>query len=171
MEKKINYEFDSYDKFGNLNGKYFVSMIFFLFFLSFLILLIFKNVIKLHSINIEIILNGLIIDFKNMVEIYKLSHFWVLLGSFTTYIVISLLVVSYYIYITFLMKFEQRKLANFGLENYYLKKKLKDGVIYEVVPGEVMEYDKFLKQFNNMIQRNKMGSCEIKRTGKVGGVS
>ena len=25
MEKKINYEFDSYDKFGNLNGKYFVS--------------------------------------------------------------------------------------------------------------------------------------------------
>lgn len=168
MEKKINYEFDSYDKFGNLNGKYFVGMLFFLFFLSFLILLIFKNVIKLHSINIEIIFNGLIIDFKNMIEIYKLSHFEGLLGSFTTYIVISLLVVFYYIYETFSMKFEQRKLANFGLENYYLKKKLKDGVIYEVVPGEVMEYDKFLKQFNNMIQRNKMGSCEIKRTGKVG---
>ena len=55
MEKKINYEFYSYDKFGNLNGKYFVGMLFFLFFLSFLILLIFKNVIKLHSINIEII--------------------------------------------------------------------------------------------------------------------
>ena len=100
MEKKINYEFDSYDKFGNLNGKYFVGMLFFLFFLSFLILLIFKNVIKLHSINIEIIFNGLIIDFKDMIEIYKLSHFEGLLGSFTTYIVISLLVVFYYIYET-----------------------------------------------------------------------
>ena len=31
-----------------------------------------------------------------------------------------------------------------------------------------MDYDRFLKQFNNMTQRNKMGSCEIKRFDKVG---
>ena len=166
--KKTKYEFGIYDKYGNLNGVYFIGMLFFLFFLSFLILLIFKNIIKLHSINIEIILNGLIIDFKSMIQIYKLNHFLGLLSSFKTYIVINILVVIYYIYKTFLNKFEQRKLANYGLENYYLKKKLKDGYVYNVVPGEVMEYDKFLKQFNNMIQRNKMGSCEIKRVDKVG---
>jgi len=31
-----------------------------------------------------------------------------------------------------------------------------------------MEYDKFLKQFDNMVQRNNMGSCEIKRFHKIG---
>lgn len=166
--EKIKYEFGSFDKYGNLNGKYVVGMLFFIFFFTFFILLISKNIIELHTLNYKEIFKSLINEVKEIISLYKYSEFFKIINEYKVYFIIGLFFDFYYLYYVISRKKEQRKLANYGLENYYLKKKLKDGYIYEVVAGEIMDYDKFLKQFNNMTQRNKMGSCEIKRFDKVG---
>jgi DNA segregation ATPase FtsK/SpoIIIE, S-DNA-T family len=168
MISKPIYEFGSFDKSGNLNGKYVVGMLLFIFFTSFLILLMIKNILELHSLDYKIILPNLLNELKGLIQIYKSNEFIGVINEYKTYFIIGVFLDFYYFYYVINKKLEQRKLSNYGLENYYLKKKLKDGYIYEVVPGERMDYDKFLKQFNNMTQRNKMGSCEIKRFDKVG---
>ncbi len=168
MKQKLKYEFASYDKYGNLNGAYFVSVILFIIISSFLLSIVIFKVYQFEKFNIEFLFFSLKNEFKNIYFILKYNE---LLQFFTRYIFyfsLGFILTFLYIKTILLKKLEQRKLANFGLENYYLKKKLKDGYIYEVVAGERMDYDKFLKQFENMTQRNEMGSCEIKRVNKVG---
>jgi hypothetical protein len=166
MDKK--YEFGSYDKLGNLNGSYFLGMIFLLIFITYLISYISFLFVKTLKIDYTFYINSLITTIKNTYLIYNSNGLAEALNYNKVYVLLCAIVIFTYIYKTFTRKSEQRKLANFGLENYYLKKKLSDGYIYEVVPGEVMEYDRFLKQFDNMTQRNKMGSCEITRYDKIG---
>jgi len=169
MEKqKQVYEFGSYDKLGNLNGQYFVGIIFLLFFLTYIISYISFLFVQSLEIDYNFYIDSLMRTLKNSYHIYNRNGFVGVVAYNKVYVILSIIVIITYIYKTIINKKEQRKLANYGLENYYLKKKLQDGYIYEVVPGEVMDYDKFLKQFDNMIQRNEMGSCEIKRINKVG---
>ena len=172
MEDKKVYEFGSYDKYGNLNSKYFIGMIFFIFIISYSISFIVTDFIK-HIFNdnilsYETLLKELFINLKMNYYLINDNNFIAVISINKLYIFISMVSVFFYSYRTLINKTEQRKLRNFGLENYYLYKKLKGGYIYRVVNGEVMEYDKFLKQFDNMTQRNKMGSCEIKRIDKIG---
>lgn len=166
--EKTNYEFGSFDKFGNLNGQYVVGMIFLIFFGMLILLLTTKSIIEVNSLDYRFIFKNLFWEFKHMFNIYKSSEFRGILEVYKVYIIIGISFNIWYLLYVISKKREQRKLANYGLENYYLKSKLRDGYIYEVVPGETMEYDKFLKQFDNMVQRNKMGSCEITRFDKIG---
>ncbi len=168
MDNKYIYEFGSFDKYGNLNGKYFVGMIMFIFISVFFILLIIKNLLLCSNINFEVIVKVFLQETKRIYKTYDYKGFLGVLQVYKYYMITSLFFCIYYIYNIITKKIEQRKLANFGLENYYLKKTLKDGYIYEVIAGEKMDYDRFLQQFNNMIQRNKKGSCEIKRINKIG---
>lgn len=165
---KIKYEFGSYDKFGNLNGAYVVGMILLILFSSFLLSMATIKIFLLQTIDYKFLISSMITEFKNIYVIAKISGLSSIFTTYFLYFILGFIFVFLYLKTTISKKLEQRKLANFGLENYYLKKKLKDGYIYEVVKGEVMEYDKFLKQFENMTQRNKMGSCEIKRFDKLG---
>lgn len=165
---KIKYEFSSYDKFGNLNGAYVVGMILLILFSSFLLSMATIKIFLLQTIDYKFLISSMITEFKNIYVIAKISGLSSIFTTYFLYFILGFIFVFVYLKTTISKKLEQRKLANFGLENYYLKKKLKDGYIYEVVKGEVMEYDKFLKQFENMTQRNKMGSCEIKRFDKLG---
>lgn len=168
MNQKPIYEFGSYDKYGNLNGAYVVGVILFIFISSFIFSLIISKIFFLENYNYKILISSLISEFKSIYTISKIGGFTYVFKIYFFYFLFGFILITYYMINTFSKKIEQRKLANFGLENYYLKKKLKDGYIYEVVAGETMEYDKFLKQFENMTQRNKMGSCEIKRYDKLG---
>lgn len=133
--EQTKYEFGSFDKYGNLNGKYIVGMFFLIFITSFLILLTLKNIIELHSIDYKLILNSLFSEFKRIFYIFKSNDFIGVISEYKTIFIIGISLIIYYFYNVISKKLEQRKLANYGLENYYLKKKLKDGYIYEVVPG------------------------------------
>ena len=165
---KTKYEFGSYDKYGNLNGIYVVGMILLILFSSFISSMVIIKIFLLQTIDYKFLISSMIGEFKNIYFISKISGFTSVFTTYVLYSSLGFIFTFLYLKTTITRKLEQRKLANFGLENYYLKKKLKDGYIYEVVPGETMEYDKFLKQFENMTQRNKMGSCEIKRFDKIG---
>lgn len=165
---KTKYEFGSYDKYGNLNGIYVVGMILLILFSSFISSMVIIKIFLLQTIDYKFLIFSMIGEFKNIYYISKISGFTSIFTTYILYFSLGFVFTFLYLKTTITRKLEQRKLANFGLENYYLKKKLKDGYIYEVVPGETMEYDKFLKQFENMTQRNKMGSCEIKRFDKIG---
>lgn len=168
MSQKPKYEFGSYDKYGNLNGAYVVGIVLFIFIVSFIFSLLVSKIYLLESFNYKILISSIISEFENIYTISKFGGLTSIFKIYFFYLLLGSILITYYLINTISKKLEQRKLANFGLENYYLKKKLNDGYIYEVVPGETMEYDKFLKQFENMTQRNKMGSCEIKRFDKVG---
>lgn len=165
---KTKYEFGSYDKYGNLNGIYVIGMILLIFFSLFIFSMVIIKIFLLQTIDYKFLISSMIGEFKNIYYISKISGFTSIFTTYILYFSLGFVFTFLYLKTTITRKLEQRKLANFGLENYYLKKKLKDGYIYEVVPGETMEYDKFLKQFENMTQRNKMGSCEIKRFDKIG---
>lgn len=169
MNEKKLYEFGSYDKLGNLNSPYFVSMLFLIFIGSYIIAFSLVDIVKYYNNFNEIITVKTV--FKDLFSNFKSIYYKGFLGSINSYklyMIFSLSCVIFYIFYVFKYKDEQEKLAGYGLENYYLKKKLKEGYIYEVVSGCVMDYDKFLKQFDNMVQRNGMGSCEIKRINKIG---
>jgi hypothetical protein len=168
MNNNQVYEFGSYDKLGNLNGSYFVGMVFLLFFLTFIISYFSFLFVKTFEIDYNFYINSLITTVKQSYYIYNREGLMGVIMFNKLYVLLSIIVIFVYVYKTFTSKSEQRKLANYGLESYYLKKKLEDGYIYEVTPGETMDYDKFLKQFDNMVQRNGMGSCEIKRFNKIG---
>ena len=157
------YEFGSFDKYGNLNGSYFVGIILGSLIIFYLLSIVVSSYIKIGSIDFNYMFNIL----KNSYNLYN-TNFKSFVSFNSFYLILPFLIVIIYIYTTFKNKGEQRKLSNYGLENYYLKKKLKDGYIYNVVPGESMDYDKFLKQFDNMTQRNGKGSCLIQRYDKVG---
>ncbi|RXJ93756.1 hypothetical protein CRV00_09855 [Malaciobacter molluscorum] len=165
---KVKYEFGSYDKYGNLNGAYVVGVVLFILISSFIFSLAIFKIYYLQELNFKILLSSIISEIKNIYFISKVSGFIEVFKTYILYFSLGFIFTVIYLKTTISKKIEQRKLANFGLENYYLKKRLKDGYIYEVVKGETMEYDKFLKQFENMVQRNKMGSCEIKRYNKLG---
>lgn len=165
---KVKYEFGSYDKYGNLNGSYIVGVILFILISSFIFSLAIFKIYYLQELNFKILLSSIISEIKNIYFISKVSGFIEVFKTYILYFSLGFIFTFFYLKTIISKKIEQRKLANFGLENYYLKMRLSDGYIYEVVKGEVMEYDKFLKQFENMTQRNKMGSCEIKRYNKLG---
>lgn len=165
MNKKNIYEHGSYDKFGNLNSSYFVLMIFFITIISYIASIAIINY-KFFAFDIDNIINNYVNYFKNTYYLYVNNGLLMFLKSDYKYLTLPIFLIIFYIYNIIGAKLEQRKLANFGLEDYYLYKKLKNGVIYKILPGASMDYEKFTKQFENILQRNKKGSCEISREDK-----
>lgn len=160
------YEFGSFDKFGHLNSSYFVMMNIFIIIVAYLISIAIINY-KYFTFDFEIIIKNYITYFKNIYYFYESKGILTYLVKEYKYFILPLLLVVLYVYNVFNLKSEQRKLANYGLEDYYLYKKLKNGVIYKILPSAIMDYEKFTKQFENILQRNNKGSCEISRVDKT----
>lgn len=57
----------------------------------------------------------------------------------------------------------QKRLSSVGLSNYYLKSKKNSTYIFKLRLGEIMEYDKFLKSFENIKQTFSKSNVKFER--------
>jgi hypothetical protein len=95
----------------------------------------------------------------------KISNEFLLIHTISLFFT-SVIIVMFNIYINKKSKI-QKRLASVGLSNYYLKAKNKNEYTFKLRLGEVMEYDKFLKSFENIKQTFSKNNVKFKRHKEI----
>jgi len=101
---------------------------------------------------------------------YQINNFnfnseFILIHSITILLtILSIIIFDIYIYKKAKI---QKRLASVGLSNYYLKSKNKNEYTFKLRLGEVMEYDKFLKSFENIKQTFSKNNVKFQRYNEI----
>ncbi len=159
-----------YDRYGIINLNilsqknlqiFFIGLI---VFIQFVLIGVWAIKYKYFISNIDIYLELMgqyFYSFYTQFDKMKLSDEFIFIHSLALLFTILVMIV-FNIYIYKKSKV-QKRLSSVGLSNYYLKSKKNNIYIFKLRLGEVMEYDKFLKSFENIKQTFSKSNVKFER--------
>lgn len=100
-------------------------------------------------------------SFYSQISTMKILDEFILIHSISLFFTLVIIAI-FNVYIIKKAKI-QKRLASVGLSNYYLKSKNKNEYTFKLRLGEVIEYDKFVKSFENIKQTFSKNNVKFER--------